>query len=73
MTVRPMPERAGNNWPSRVRVPSGNKIIAPPASKRSRIAFNPLAPPPSRSTGTEFHERSKAPMPGKRNRDSRAR
>jgi hypothetical protein len=44
-----------------------------PASKRSRIARNPAAPPPSRSTGTEFHERNNAPIPGKRKSDSRAR
>ena len=31
ITVRPMPERAGCNLPSRVRVPSGKRIIAPPA------------------------------------------
>ena len=33
MTVSPMPERAGCKLPSFVRVPSGNKMMPPPASK----------------------------------------
>ena len=58
MTARPMPERAGCSWPSRVRVPSGNRMMAPPRSSRSRMAFNPRPVPPSRSTGTTCQERN---------------
>jgi len=51
-----------------------NRMMPPPASSRSRIAFKPGAPPPSRFTGTAVPRTQQArAMPGNRNRLSRAR